>query len=330
MGTRAWRQAVVVVISGIVVFGAGAVAPASSLSAQRVSPDEADTVASGEDPDLAVQTPEPVSPAPLATDNEPVEVPEMRTVDSKTFLNPDGTYTTEYFADAVHFQDASGEWRPIEALPVDSDAPGKAFETKRAPVITRFSDSSLLGDMVTVTGGEDSVRYRASLPVPLNGLPLPNDVAPVSDGTHVTYPGLYDGVDVRYTLLAGGVKEDIVLTEQGAPNRFAFVLDAPGLRADLQDDGSVTLSRGGQVRFRIPAPFMVDSADEPDGDGARSDAVSYQLIEVARVKVLIIEADQAWLDDPARVYPVYVDPSTTNDTRTTPALTRSSAAAIRA
>jgi hypothetical protein len=299
-------------MSGIVLFGAGGVAPAPSLSAQRPldGPSSLPTI---EAPDPAVQSSEPVGPTPVAVGAEPVEVPEMRTVDSKTVRNPDGTYTTEYFADAVHFQDETGAWQPIEAVPVESDEPGKAFETKRGPVMVRFSDSSVLGDLVTVTGGEDSVRYRASLPVSLDGFTLPNDVAPVSDGTHVSYPGLYDGVDVRYTLLAGGVKEDIVLTAPGAPNRFAFVLDAPGLRADLQDDGSVTLSRGGEVRFRIPAPFMVDSADEPDGDGARSNAVSYQLIEVARIKVLIIEADQGWLDDPARVYPVYVDPSTTNE-----------------
>jgi hypothetical protein len=56
---------------------------------------------------------------------------------------------------------------------------------------------------------------------------------------------------------------------------------------------------------------MVDSAAERDGDGARSDAVAYRLEQRGAEQVVIVEADPAWLADPARIYPVYIDPTTT-------------------
>jgi len=163
VGTPASQRLVRVVLSGIVLYGAGAVAPAPSLSAPLGDADAAGASATGETLDLAPQASGEPRLEPVAETNEPVELPEMRTADSRTVRNANGTYTTEYFADAIHFQDEIGSWQPIEAVPVESDEPGKAFETKRGPVMVHFSDSSLLGDLVTVTGGEDSVRYRASV-----------------------------------------------------------------------------------------------------------------------------------------------------------------------
>lgn len=185
VGTPVWQRLVVVALSGIVTFGASAVTLPSPALRAATSATEAPRPAGA--PLAALAAAQPGEDPPLV-DADPVEVPEMRTADSRTVRNADGTYTTEYFADAVHFLDGSGDWRPIEAVPVASDEQGKAFETKRGPVMVRFAASSLVGDLVTVTGAEDSVKYRATLPVPLDGAPLPNDVTPVSDGTHVTYP----------------------------------------------------------------------------------------------------------------------------------------------
>jgi hypothetical protein len=43
-----------------------------------------------------------------------VEVTDLRTANSKTFLKPDGkTYVTETYLDPVHYQD-KGNWAPID------------------------------------------------------------------------------------------------------------------------------------------------------------------------------------------------------------------------
>ena len=42
------------------------------------------------------------------------ELSQLRDYHSKTFLNPDGSYTTEISAGYMHFRDASGRFRNIE------------------------------------------------------------------------------------------------------------------------------------------------------------------------------------------------------------------------
>src|SRR6185503_19893503 len=46
------------------------------------------------------------------------------------------------------------------------------------------------------------------------------------------------------------------------------------------------------------------------GSSAQSCAVSYELTTLGGRPALQVTADRAWLDDPARVYPVRIDPST--------------------
>ena len=83
-----------------------------------------------------------------------------------------------------------------------------------------------------------------------------------------------------------------------------------GVTPRLADDGSVELVDAGAVVGRIPAGFMEDSARDPhSGDGARSEDVTYELIQQGTGWALRVTADRAWLDDDARVYPVVVDPT---------------------
>ncbi len=131
-GRQLGRRAAVAILIAVLAVEAAVVAPPQALGAQT----------------------EPPSPHPLATDGtdtdasgledpreaEPVEVPALRTLDSRTFQNPDGTYTSEYFPSPIHFEDASGDLKVIDTEAVDSAADGIAFETKRAPVDTRLGD----------------------------------------------------------------------------------------------------------------------------------------------------------------------------------------------
>lgn len=288
------------------IFSLSSVMGASRAVAAAASPRPASTEPA---PDSAmVQA--PAQPHPL-DHGARTELLELRTADSRTFRNADGTYTSDYFTAPAFFRDASGAFVPIEAVPVAGKSEGIAYETKAGPVMVRFSDSSTATALVTLNGGEGVVRFAAKLPAALAGVPTPRTVAPNSDGQHVTYPDVYPGVDLRYSLLSSGVKEDIVLTEPGGPSTFAFVIDAGSLQAALETDGSISLSAADGVAYRLPAPFMVDSAPERDGDGARSGNVAYRLTEVAGATVLVVEADPKWLAADERVYPVYIDPTFT-------------------
>ena len=61
--------------------------------------------------------------------------------------------------------------------------------------------------------------------------------------------------------------------------------------------------------MRMPAPFAADSAGPADGIGRSYSKVTVALEGAAPRWVLVYRPDQAWLRDPARVYPVRVDPT---------------------
>lgn len=65
---------------------------------------------------------------------------------------------------------------------------------------------------------------------------------------------------VRYRRSPSLLKEDVVLhnrAQAGAP--LVFEVDHPGLTATQDDEGGVSLSRGGSVVFSVGAPFAVDA-----------------------------------------------------------------------
>lgn len=80
-----------------------------------------------------------------------------------------------------------------------------------------------------------------------------------------------------------------------------------GLTPRMEGDGSISLvAADGAVRLVIPHGTMRDSSGD---EGAVSDAVTYELVNVDGGLALKVVADAACVRDPARVFPVLVDPT---------------------
>ncbi len=296
-------------LSLVLLVEAGAVAPPTAAHTGSPAVDA---------PVPELQSNRPIEPAtevpPASAGPEsrgaPVELPEKRTPDSRTFLNPDGTYTTQLFGTPIHYQASDGTLQPIEAVPVAGRSEGVAFETKSGPVLVELGTSSAGPELLSVTADGATVSLRPVTSSEVAGIAEPAARAPSADGRQVTYRDVYPGVDLRYTLLDAGVKEDIILTVPGTATTFAWVMDTSGLAAELQPDGSILIGAKDSPVYIIPAPFMVDSAPEGDGDGARSLAVHFRLDTKGSETILTLEADRDWIADAARVFPIYVDPTT--------------------
>ncbi|WP_264935725.1 hypothetical protein, partial [Streptomyces sp. A012304] len=120
----------------------------------------------------------------------------------------------------------------------------------------------------------------------------------------VAYQQVLPETDLWLDSQAGGVKETLVLKSATAPNSFVFPLRLKGLTAKV-DGGSILLTDAeGRTRAVVPAGFMEDAAQ------AVSNAVTYELVQGQDGgQALKVTADREWLADPARAYPVRVDPS---------------------
>jgi YD repeat-containing protein len=149
--------------------------------------------------------------------------------------------------------------------------------------------------------------------LPVHGARVETTATPVAgDARSRTYAGAYQGADIVYTSVARGLKETIVLNSYQGRSTFSFDMSCPGLTPSLETSTSIVFTRDttGAVVFRMVPPYMEDSSKNEYGDPAESTDVFYRLQRTGSKWRLDLVADQKWLADPARVYPIMIDPTT--------------------
>jgi RHS repeat-associated protein len=251
---------------------------------------------------LAAQEPPP---------GEPIELPELRTADSLTFLEPDGSYTAKIFPGAINYQDSTGAWQPIDNTLVSSSVPGYAFENQ-ANSFQVLLPSDLGATPVKVTKGNDWVTF---------GLVAAAGTPTLSAGTSsaARYPSALPGVDVAYEAQNDMVKETLTLSGPGAPTVFNFKGRASaGLTATEVSDGieffAGDVHAGVDPIFWFTPPYAVDAAGAVTDAEDISMALSWPDVTFTPQPqptdfVVTVTVSPAWLADPARQWPVVVDPT---------------------
>lgn len=220
---------------------------------------------------------------------------------SEMYRNVDGSYSRKVFTDPINFKDATGAWQRIDRVLVKG-ADGR-FRQKASDLDVTLAPKADDPRLVTLAADR---KHTLSY-----GLVGAAGSAGVNAKNSVTYPDVLPGVDFKVEVTASGAKDTLILDSADAPASFLFNLEAKGLTAALEANGSVVLrDEKGDQRITIPAGFMQDAKfDRETGDFTRSDDVAYELVEVDGKQALKVTPDAAWLRDPARVYPVIIDPS---------------------
>ncbi|MFE7132864.1 LamG-like jellyroll fold domain-containing protein, partial [Streptomyces sp. NPDC057638] len=226
---------------------------------------------------------------------------------SRTHVNADGTHTTEVATAPLHYRDPQGRWRPV--TPRLTPAPGGWRKAADSVPLTlaRRADAAALATLTFPTGESLAYGLDGAAPAPGSG-----------GGTRVSYPSVLPATDLWLDSQAGGLKETLVLRSAQAPAAFSFPLRLTGLTARLDGGAVVLADRRGRTKAVIPAGFMVDAR------GTVSHAVRYELGDRDGTRVLTVRPDRAWLTDPARAFPVQLDPSVETATATTSMYVRQS------
>jgi RHS repeat-associated protein len=130
-------------------------------------------------------------------------------------------------------------------------------------------------------------------------------------GSTVTYAGVRPDADLRVVAGTGNVDEQVILDSASAPDTWVFPLRLDGLKAVTGPGGTIEFTdAAGKVVAYMPHGLMSDSNIDPrSGNGATSTGVSYALTTADGQPAIQMTLDTAWLDSPARVFPVTVDPS---------------------
>lgn len=122
----------------------------------------------------------------------------------------------------------------------------------------------------------------------------------VSDNA-IRYTDVFENVDYQYTVLGDTIKEDIILMEPQERYEFSYKLVSNDLKFRKVDDQVVAYEdRVSEPTFVFQAPIMYDD----DGQFSLEVDLSFDRDE----NVVTITADQDWLEEEERAYPVRIDP----------------------
>ncbi|MEU9148781.1 sugar-binding protein, partial [Streptomyces sp. NPDC048349] len=244
-----------------------------------------------------------------------VEALSERTETSTTWVNKDGSLTSEVFAGPVRFRDAAtGEWRDVDvelAAQVDGSVASKAHprglklagKSGAKAASLKAAQAAPATDLVTLGEGDQQIalQWRGGLP------------KPELDGTRARYVDAVPGADVVVEATRTGFEQFVeVKAKPAAGFSYTLPLKTKGLKVAAQADGSVLFTdEKSNKTATMPAPVMWDATvDEVSGEHTRRAKVAMKVVETKGGVDLVITPDEKFLADPATKYPVTVDPST--------------------
>ncbi|MFJ6935484.1 DNRLRE domain-containing protein [Streptomyces sp. NPDC101132] len=246
-----------------------------------------------------------------------VEALSERTETSTTWVNKDGSLTTEITAGASRYRDDSGQWRDVDldlvagsngvvepkAHPHGLKLAGQSGK-RAASLAAAQADKAV--DLVTLGEGDQQITLQWK-----GGLP-----APVLEGTKATYPEAVPGADVVVEATRTGFEQFVELKKRPSAAGFSYTLPlkAKGLKATQQADGSVVFTDKKSKKTAVmPAPVMWDATVDPvSGEHTRRVKVDMKVVQKGSSIDLVVTPDAKFLADPKTKYPVTVDPSTSS------------------
>lgn len=224
-------------------------------------------------------------------DPKAVERPRDRTATTETFDNPNGTHTIRVYDQPANVKMPDGSWQHIDPTLVPAGDRLKPKATAQNLSVAAKADDAELVQLAF--DDKHTMAY---------GLADAAKVAAKTNGSTVTYPAALPGVDLKLQATSTGVQEDLLLTTAQAPTSYSYRLALTNLTPQLTADGAVELRDGAKVIGVIPAGTAKDANNA-------SGAVRYTLAKAGNAWTLGVTLDANWLHDPARAFPVDIDPS---------------------
>lgn len=249
-----------------------------------------------------------------------VEALSERTDTTTTWVNPTGTITTEMAGAPVRFKDASGRWMPVD---LTLKAAGGEVVPSSSNLSVRLSSGGVAGSELAAMDHGRSRAVSWALGGGLAGAKLP---VPVLSGRSATYPNVEPGLDVRVSLRPEGFEQDFVIKDRAAADQiaagqasnstaggasFSIPLKTKGLTARSTTDGGAEFvdGKGNRVSFIPPAQAWDSKIDPRTGEPVKVPVKLTVSQANPGNAILTVTPDPAWLADPARQFPVTVDPT---------------------
>lgn len=256
-------------------------------------------------------------PVPEVPKKAPMELTTLQTETSETIDNGDGTYSKKIFSKPIN-RKTENEFKKIVTRlhkgPGDpstvNDASSDDLVTDNTQMLIRFAPKMKNGIFSKYKYNGIPIVNSLVSENGESGEQTPQNVVAQCADNKVFYKEVFPDVTLRESVFDTSVKEDIILSKYNGYHIFRFHLRTD-LDGKVNEDGSVDFSnQENKVIFILPTPLMTDSNINPQsGEPQRSNNVHYELKKDNTGWNVSVVADNEWLKDTSRVYPVYIDPT---------------------
>jgi len=246
--------------------------------------------------------------AAKAPASKKTELVALRNEHSRTFAQPDGTYSLEVSPGRMNYQDAGGTWQPVDLSLKPTGDPAFGLEVASLDRAVAIGTSTGSAGVARVSTSKGSVSLSATRlgPASVNASDVAFAAASKGDPS-VTVAPTDTGFEFAGTWADAGTSPALELTLD--PGALLPSLDADGRTVLLSSVDVTTNADGPTPVGLISAPMILEGG--ADGGPARDQSiVSVSLAPgTGTTWTLRYALDPAWLADPARVFPVVLDPS---------------------
>lgn len=252
------------------------------------------------------------------------ELTSLREENVKHFSLGNGTYQAVVYGHPVHYQDENGTWQDIDnTLTLQTVNGTQQYTNDRVAFAPTYRANAQLmrlqkGDysisMSLISNASASTMSTTNISSSNAAVTNANkQIASIDQAmnaswsSNVKYENVLTNVDLEYIVDYDYVKENIIVKAPRASYDFSFRLNLEGMYAALLSDGSVGIysNETNAMEYAIPTPYMYDAR------GRFSDAVTYSLTGTSGKYVLTVSADEAWMEEEDRAFPVTIDPTYT-------------------
>ncbi len=255
--------------------------------------------AANEDPPAPQQTREEAQKVARRT-RQRVKVLDLTTQTEQTWANPDGSWTTETATGPERVKARDGAWHPIDTRLVDRD--GVLAPAYAATDLTLSNGGTSTFASLTRDGMKLAWRWPGKLP------------KPTVQGDTATYQDVVPGGDLVVTALDTGFMHSIVVRRRPSDRmRITIPVTMRGASLVKTPQGGLSIQdQNGHDVLGASRPLMWDSTKNEAGDPKHLSPVDVSVGEDgAGGPAFTLAPSSSFLDDPATVYPVTIDPSFT-------------------
>lgn len=221
---------------------------------------------------------------------------ENENLNSFVFNNIDGTQSQYIFNHPVKYIDDSGNLQDI-LMQIEENEYGSGYIPVSSDVNVCFN--KILSDGIALNYYDD-----------VNVSMIPNfgnvdfTYAILSDDKEKVTYNCDNNIDIEYSLIYQGIKENIILNEYTGTNEFTFNLKTNGLKLTSNETETLSLYKDNVAVADFSEIIITDSNNIID-----IGKIYYEIVEENEEYLLTVVVDEAFLLDEDTVYPVYIDPT---------------------